>query len=465
MVSDNSFIEQGIPLVQKAIEADQANEYEDAIKLYSDALERLTLGLKYEKNPTRKQLLMERVEGYMKRAEEIRKIVDDKKEGNTKKDTTKDNNKNPQEDSSSNLLDDETKKLRGALAGAVVMERPNVKWDDVAGLENAKESLKETVILPVKFPQLFVGERKPFKGILLFGPPGTGKSFLAKAVATEADSTFFSVSSADLMSKWQGESEKLVRNLFEMARESVEGDGRAIIFIDEVDSLCGSRSEGEADSSRRVKTEFLVQMDGVGKGGGVLVLGASNVPWDLDSAIRRRFEKRVYISLPEQPARTYMFQLHMGIGSDDVTSHNLTEADFETLGKLSEGASGSDIQVIVKEALMEPIRRCQQAKQFLINFETGKYLPCETYPACYLCPPQLSFDPPDKSYTCQSVEEGGCGAVRMSLWDIDPPEKLDAPPVTFKDFQTVMSHAFSTVSVEELGRYQEWTAMFGQEGG
>ena len=126
----------------------------------------------------------------------------------------------------------------------------------MAGLDKAKEALKETVILPHRFPQLFVGKRKPFKGILLYGPPGTGKSYLAKAVATEADSTFFSVSSADLVSKWQGESEKLVRNLFEMAREA----GKAIIFIDEVDSLCGSRGEGEAESSRRIKTEFLVQM-------------------------------------------------------------------------------------------------------------------------------------------------------------------------------------------------------------
>jgi len=117
-----------------------------------------------------------------------------------------------------------------------------VKWEDVAGLELAKEALKETVILPTRFPQLFTGKRKPFKGILLYGPPGTGKSYLAKAVATEVDSTFFSVSSSDLVSKWQGESERLVRNLFEMAREA---EGRSIIFIDEVDSLCSSRTEGE----------------------------------------------------------------------------------------------------------------------------------------------------------------------------------------------------------------------------
>ena len=104
--------------------------------------------------------------------------------------------------------DPETKKLRGALAGAILTAKPDVKWEDVAGLEGAKEALKEAVILPIKFPHLFVGKRQPWKGILLYGPPGTGKSYLAKAVATEANSTFFSVSSSDLVSKWMGESER-----------------------------------------------------------------------------------------------------------------------------------------------------------------------------------------------------------------------------------------------------------------
>merc|ERR1712086_406496 len=136
--------------------------------------------------------------------------------------------------------DDENDKLMEGLSSAIVTEKPNIKWSDVSGLEAAKESLKEAIIMPIKFPELFQGSREPWKGILLYGPPGTGKSFLAKACATECDSTFFSVSSSDLVSKWQGESEKLVRNLFEIARDA----GKAIIFIDEVDSLCGSRSEG-----------------------------------------------------------------------------------------------------------------------------------------------------------------------------------------------------------------------------
>ena len=106
--------------------------------------------------------------------------------------------------------DPETKKLRAGLSGAILTEKPNVKWDDVAGLEAAKNSLKEAVILPIKFPHLFTGKRTPWKGILLYGPPGTGKSYLAKAVATEAKSTFFSVSSSDLVSKWQGDSERCV---------------------------------------------------------------------------------------------------------------------------------------------------------------------------------------------------------------------------------------------------------------
>jgi SpoVK/Ycf46/Vps4 family AAA+-type ATPase len=104
--------------------------------------------------------------------------------------------------------DADSKKLRGALAGAILSEKPNIRWEDVAGLDQAKEALKEAVILPIKFPHLFTGKRQPWKGILLYGPPGTGKSYLAKAVATEANSTFFSVSSSDLVSKWMGESER-----------------------------------------------------------------------------------------------------------------------------------------------------------------------------------------------------------------------------------------------------------------
>lgn len=170
----------------------------------------------------------------------------------------------------------------------------------MAGLEEAKAALQEAVILPTKFPQFFDEARKSWSGILLYGPPGTGKSFLAKACATEADATFFSVSSSDLMSKWMGESERLVKSLFEMAREQKP----SIIFIDEIDSLCGARTEGSNDSSRRVLTEFLVQMQGVGSNNDkLLVLGATNTPWELDSAIRRRFEKRIYIALPGETAR------------------------------------------------------------------------------------------------------------------------------------------------------------------
>jgi vacuolar protein-sorting-associated protein 4 len=234
--------------------------------------------------------------------------------------------------------DEEKAKMRGALSGAIVTEKPNVKWDDVAGLDAAKEALKEAVILPARFPQLFTGKRRPWKGILLYGPPGTGKSYLAKAVATEADATFFAVSSSDLVSKWQGESERLVRSLFEMARENRP----AIIFIDEIDSLCSNRSEGESDSTRRIKTEFLVQMQGVGNShDGLLVLGATNVPWELDPAMRRRFEKRIYIPLPEPHARAKMFPLHLG-----DTPNDLTDADFEQLADMSEGYSGSDISVV-----------------------------------------------------------------------------------------------------------------------
>ncbi|GAB5037111.1 vacuolar protein sorting-associated protein, partial [Nannochloropsis oceanica] len=349
-MANNTFISQAIDIVKQAIEADTKGEYENALGLYKKSLDYFMAGLKYEKNPQTKATISARVEGYMKRAEDLKAVVDKdraaaanrgKKGGGGGGTATR----NPGEDEEKE--DEEKNKLKGALSSSIVTEKPNVKWDDVAGLDLAKEALKEAVILPVKFPQLFVGKRKPWRGILLYGPPGTGKSYLAKAVATEADCKFFSVSSSDLVSKWQGESERLVRSLFEMARE----EGRAIIFIDEVDSLCGQRSEGEADSVRRIKTEFLVQMDGVGKADPtkqVLILGATNIPWELDPAIRRRFEKRVYIPLPEASARAIMFKINLG-----DTPNSLTDEEFAKLADMTEGCSGADISICVREALME----------------------------------------------------------------------------------------------------------------
>ena len=201
---------------------------------------------------------------------------------------------------------------------------------------------------------------------------------MAKAVATEANnSTFFSVSSSDLVSKWLGESEKLVKNLFQLAREHKP----SIIFIDEVDSLCSSRSDNESESARRIKTEFLVQMQGVGNDNdGILVLGATNIPWVLDAAIRRRFEKRIYIPLPEAHARTAMFKLNMG-----TTRASLSEDHYRQLGsdERTDGYSGADISLVVRDALMQPVRQVQNATHFKMVIAGKLHKACSLFNIIY----------------------------------------------------------------------------------
>lgn len=194
---------------------------------------------------------------------------------------------------------------------------------------------------------------------------------------------------------------------------------------------------------------IVFESSGVGKSDAqILVLGATNIPWELDAAIRRRFEKRIYIPLPEPEARAYMVKLNLG-----DTPNELEEDDFERLGDLTEGASGSDIKVLVKEALMEPLRKCQQARQFVVD-DAGNYLPCENYPNCPNC---LS------SITAEGTPCRECGAVRMQLWDV-PSDLLKAPLVQRGDFERVMKHSCSTVSEDELKRFHEWTKLFGQDG-
>ncbi|KAJ5693022.1 Vacuolar protein sorting-associated protein 4 [Penicillium macrosclerotiorum] len=433
-MSNTDFLGRAIDTVKKAIENDNEGEYEKAYQLYYSALELFMLALKWEKNPRSKEMIRAKTGEYMDRAEKLKNHL---ASGDRKKPSAVGaNGKVAQgsgkggKDEDDNGEDAESKKLRSALQGAILSDKPNVKWEDVAGLESAKEALKEAVILPIKFPHLFTGKRQPWKGILLYGPPGTGKSYLAKAVATEANSTFFSVSSSDLVSKWMGESERLVKQLFNMARENKP----AIIFIDEVDALCGPRGEGESEASRRIKTELLVQMDGVGKDSkGVLILGATNIPWQLDAAIRRRFQRRVHISLPDFNARMKMFMLAVG-----STPCHMTQADYRTLAEMSDGYSGSDISIAVQDALMQPIRKIQTATHYK----------------------KVSVDGAEKLTPCSP---GDAGAVEMTWLSVEA-EQLLEPPLVLKDFIKAVRNSRPTVSQEDLQRNSEWTKEFGSEG-
>ena len=265
-------------------------------------------------------------------------------------------------------LPEDLREMASLIKREIILENPNVSFKDIVGLDTAKNIIEEALLWPIKYPHLFTGLLEPWKGILLFGPPGTGKTLLAKAVATEMRTTFFNISAATIVSKWRGESEKLIKVLFDLARHYQP----STIFLDEIDSIMSARGEGgdEHEGSRRMKTELLIQLDGLTKNEGVFLLAASNIPWDLDPALLRRLEKRIMVSLPDKKGREALLKIFI--------PQNMNKGiDYIKNAEILEGYSGSDIKLLCKEALMT---RTRKAINIIENDNKGRIYNINEFP-------------------------------------------------------------------------------------
>ena len=255
------------------------------------------------------------------------------------------NNQNKQQ----NLHYKEEDEMDKKVESEIMIKNPNVKFSDIIGMNDMKQTLYEIIIVPQIRPDFFTGIRKPQRGILLFGPPGTGKTMIAKAIASECKSTFFNISASSLTSKWVGESEKTVKSLFKIAYKKVP----SIIFIDEIDSILSKRSENENEATKRLKTEFLIQFDGLGSNTNakLLVIAATNRPMDLDEALLRRLPKRVYCGPLDEDGR---FEFIKKVINRVET--NLSDDDIREIAKKTNDYSNSDLMELCREAAYQPVR-------------------------------------------------------------------------------------------------------------
>jgi len=347
----------------EAIRLDSQGSRIKAIQLYQHAIEALNKLIQIYPEYKLNKIYMERANAYMNRIKSLQmsNILED--------DKSDDLILNEQESHGKKMAMDGKKpkdQLGDEFDNLVMREKPNVSWQEVIGLDDAKRAIRESIVYPMKRSDLF-----PLgwpRGILLYGPPGCGKTLLAAAAAAEIDGYFINVDAAAMMSKWLGEAEKNVSKLFKMANKLLETENIPILlFIDEIDSLLGTRN-GEVGGEIRVKNQFLTEMDGINnkaKESKLYVIGATNKPWTLEAGFLRRFQKRIYVTLPDNDSRNYLFKQYTAPLKKEKG------LKIEDLAKLVQGYSASDIKDI-----------CQAAQLRVVNelFDSGKALEEDSNP-------------------------------------------------------------------------------------
>lgn len=293
-------------------------------------------------------------------------------------------------------------------------------FDKIAGLDHVKRAFTVSAIMPLSQGQIFGQGVIPFSGILLYGPPGTGKTLITQALTKATGSHFVSISCADILGKYMGESEKRLKAVFAEAVTNAP----SILFVDEIDSIGRARGE-ESEAANRIKTQLLIELSDLKSSGArVVFVGATNLPWALDSALNRRFQQHLYVPLPNPTARRqFILQKleEIGIKDDSLVAGAVTA---------TEGYSGSDLDVLLMQLSRAPLDKCFDVTHFEVDGE-GFYTP--------------------------SHLRLGKGIVEVGLRDI-PPGKLRLPPITTADFEAAIGRTRPSVPREEVLRYEEWAA-------